>query len=117
MPRPKKEEKERLKKVISIRVSDIEYQEIKQFITSITQKEDNDVTSFLREIILNTIRKKEIKFNKVINNEYIFELRKIGTNLNQITKKINIKEKHFTWENEKIKQILEHIIDIINKEK
>lgn len=117
MPRPKKEEKERLKKVISIRVSDIEYQEIKQFIASITQKEDNDITSFLREIILSTIRKKEIKFNKVVSNEYVFELRKIGVNLNQIAKKINIKEERFVWENEKIKQILERIIDIINKEK
>lgn len=117
MPRPKKDEKERFIKNIQIRFTELQYQEIKNFITSITQKEDNDITSFLREIILKSIRQKEIKFNKIVSNEYLFELRKIGTNLNQITKKINIKEERFTWENEKIKEILEHIVNIINKEK
>lgn len=106
MARPKKNDNEKYNKNIRIRFTEEQYNKILEFIKNTVGEEKRDVSDFLRSTILDVISGKKAIIKQVLPIKYIYELNKIGVNLNQLTHKVNLDAKKFEWENEKIKSIL-----------
>lgn len=106
MARPKKNDNEKYNKNIRIRFTEEQYNKILEFIKNTVGEEKRDVSDFLRSTILDVISGKKAIIKQVLPIKYIYELNKIGVNLNQLTHKVNLDAKKFEWENEKIKNIL-----------
>ena len=120
MARPKKNDNEKYNKNIQIRFTEEQYNKILEFIKNTVGEEKRDVSDFLRSTILDIINGKKAIIKQVLPIKYIYELNKIGVNLNQLTHKVNLDAKKFEWENEKIKNILtliEKTILQINKQR
>ena len=77
-------EKEKMKK-ISIRIPDKLYQELKQI------SEENGLT--LSEVIRAKIQKNKRNLcNKKLTTEFLYQINRIGNNINQIAKYVNTKK-------------------------
>lgn len=112
MARPKKDNSEKYTERVYIRFNKNQIKEIKKYIENNTG-ETQDISFFLREIILKTIREEKIQFISTYSPEYLFELNKIGVNLNQISKKINSYREVREYDLPKIEEILNKISQII----
>lgn len=120
MGRPRKNDDEKVSKNIKIHLTEKEYNKIIDFIKSTHENENYSISDFLRNTILDIISGKKAIIKQVLPIKYIYELNKIGVNLNQLTHKVNLDAKKFEWENEKIKNILtliEKTILQINKQR
>lgn len=71
-------------RMIRIRVTDEEYEAIKK------NAPDGNMSEWLRDLALDSPTRKKRK-TKPVNPELLYELNKIGVNLNQIAKAINSK--------------------------
>lgn len=110
MARPKKNDSEILKKHLpAVRCSESEYQKIQQLADEL----DMSISEYIRSVAVNA----QIKISKrenVFDPQLINQLRKIGTNLNQQTKKLNIfgnldKDHKRVWL--KLESVLDQIIE------
>lgn len=106
MARPKKNENEKFNKNIQIRFTEEQYNKILEFIKNTSGEEKRDVSDFLRNTILDIVNGKKAKIKYILPTKYIYELNKIGVNLNQLTHKVNLETKKFEWENDKIRNVL-----------
>lgn len=112
MARPKKDNSEKLSEQVLIRFNKNQIKEIKKYIEDKTG-DTQDISFFLREIILKTIHEEKIQFISTYSPEYLFELNKIGVNLNQISKKINSYREVREYDLPKIEEIINKISQII----
>ena len=90
---PKKKDSEKVVKGISIYFNSNELKELDNFISEknlVTSKK----SSLIKEILLQTIRNKDVVLRKNTDPKLFLELNKVGTNINQITKKLNSLKKY-----------------------
>lgn len=86
MARPKKSDSDILKKHLpAVRCSENEYEQIRQKADAL----DLSVSEYIRSVALSH-ELKAVKKSETFDPQLIIQLRKIGTNLNQQTKKLNI---------------------------
>ena len=114
---PKKNKEIKLSRKITIRFTQNDYDKLIVFFKNdYENKFQLSLSSQIRDVLLQLIHNKKIKINKIYSPKYINELNKIGINLNQITKKINIKKMHNDQDLKKISMILNQIETIIHSE-
>lgn len=116
MARPKKEKREILSEQILIRFNKNQIEEIKKYVRD-NIGESKDISSFLRDIILKTIRDEKIQFVKMYSPEYLFELNKIGINLNQLARKVNSYVEFREYDFPKLEELINKITNIITEQK
>ena len=87
--RPELAENAKKKNRFSIQFSDIELQEIKDFLEEKKFQKKFPNSSFFQDLILNTIKNRPILSTTQVMNFDIVALNRIGNNLNQLAKKAN----------------------------
>lgn len=111
---PKKDASEKIVKGVSIYFNQKELDELEEFIVkkNLTQ---NKKSALIKEITLKTIRNKEVVLKKNADPELLLAVNKIGTNINQVAKKLNSLDKLSTADRNKFDEALGQIGTIINR--
>jgi hypothetical protein len=90
MARPKKKEEDKRLKVVKIRFTEAEFQKLSDGANEIGKT----VSDHVRGVMLNTLPlKRPVTPSRQINLKGLAELGKIGVNLNQLQREINVKNK------------------------
>lgn len=111
---PKKKDSEKVVKGISIYFNSNELKELDNFISEknlVTSKK----SSLIKEILLQTIRNKDVVLRKNTDPKLFLELNKVGTNINQIAKKLNSLEKISGSDNDRYNNLLAQLETIMTR--
>lgn len=111
--------------VYKFECSDKEYEQIKNLMSQRFPNFTNNKAFYLRELILTTLNNRQNMesvtddFDNKLTQRFVFEINKIGNNLNQITKKINntksvLDSKSLLQLNTSLKQIRDLKTEILN---
>lgn len=111
---PKKNDSEKIVKGISIYFNQKELDEFDEFIST-KNLVQNKKSSLIKEITLKTIRNEDIIFKKNADPKLFLTLNKVGTNINQIAKKLNSLDKVSESDRMKFENALTDISKIINR--
>jgi hypothetical protein len=111
---PKKNNSEKIVKGISIYFNQKELDEFDEFIST-KNLVQNKKSSLIKEITLKTIRNEDIILKKNADPKLFLALNKVGTNINQIAKKLNSLDKVSESDRMKFENVLTDISKIINR--
>jgi hypothetical protein len=111
---PKKNNSEKIVKGISIYFNQKELDEFDEFIST-KNLVQNKKSSLIKEITLKTIRNEDIILKKNADPKLFLALNKVGTNINQIAKKLNSLDKVSESDRMKFENALTDISKIINR--
>lgn len=111
---PKKKDSDKIVKGISIYFNPNELQELDEFILEKNLVEHKK-SALIKDILFKTVRNKEVILKKNTDPKLFLVLNKIGTNINQIAKKLNSLEKISGEDHDKYDSLLNQLNVIITK--
>lgn len=111
---PKKKDSDKIVKGISIYFNPNELQELDEFILEKNLVEHKK-SALIKDILFKTVRNKEVILKKNTDPKLFLALNKIGTNINQIAKKLNSLEKISGEDHDKYDSLLNQLNVIITK--